>query len=95
MRHGVRNIYTITEQKTSALVLGVVKGKEKDTFTLTQAAENVNSLSGGKLIEKLTGLGRVIGPGDVRYIGKVHSDLAPHVIVVGVDSEQGDAEENI
>ena len=34
--------------------------------------------------------------GEARYIGPVgHPDLSPHVIVVGVDNEQGDVEENI
>ena len=34
--------------------------------------------------------------GEARYIGPVgHPDLTPHVIVVGIDSEQGDVEENI
>lgn len=78
------------------VVLGVNKGKEKGTFTLTREAESVNSLSGGALVERLSCLGRVLGGGEARYLGNLHPDLG-HVIAVGVDQAEQpeDPEENI
>ena len=93
VRQSVRSVYTVTEADTRALVLGVVRGK--DSFTLTPQAEKINTLSGGKLVEKLAAFGNVVGGGEARYLGSVHPDLSPHVIAVGVDTEPGEAEENV
>jgi len=89
MRQSVRSIYTVQPKDTSALVVGINKGKEKDTFTLTKEAEKVNNLSGGKLVEKLNEFGHVLGQGEARSVGALHPDLGEHVIVVGVDTEPG------
>lgn len=96
VRHSVRSVYTVSQGDTVGVVLGVNKGKEKGTFTLTSEAESVNSLSGGALVERLSSLGRVLGGGEARYLGNLHPDLG-HVIAVGVDQvEQAvDPEENI
>ena len=94
-RQSVRSVYTVQQGDTSALVLGVVKGKEKNSFTLTQQTEQVNSLAGGKVVERLQEFSSAVGPGEARYIGPVHPDLSPHVIMVGVDRDQGDVEENV
>ena len=93
VRQSVRSVYTVTEGETRALVLGVLRGKE--SFTLTHQAEKVNTLSGGKLVDTLAQFGNVVGAGEARYVGSVHPDLSPHVIAVGVDTEPGDAEENV
>ena len=93
LRQSVRSVYTVTEADTRALVLGVVRGK--DSFTLTPQAEKINTLSGGKLVEKLAAFGNVVGGGEARYLGSVHPDLSPHVIAVGLDTEPGEAEENV
>ena len=95
VRHGVRSVFTVKQMDTSALVLGVVKGKDKNTFSLTHQSEKVNNLSGGKLVDRLTEFGQVVGPGEAKYVGPIHPDLTPHVIVVGLDPEDGDVEENI
>ena len=71
VRHSVRSVYTVSQGDTAGLVLGVNKGKEKGTFTLTSEAESVNSLSGGALVEKLSSLGRVLGGGEARYLGNL------------------------
>ena len=88
-------MFTVKQMDTSALVLGVVKGKDKNTFSLTHQSEKVNNLSGGKLVDRLTEFGQVVGPGEAKYVGPIHPDLTPHVIVVGLDPEDGDVEENI
>ena len=93
VRQSVRSVYTVTEADTRALVLGVVRGK--DSFTLTPQAEKINTLSGGKLVEKLAAFGNVVGGGEARYLGSVHPDLSPHVIAVGLDIAPGEAEENV
>ena len=93
VRQSVRSVYTVTEADTRALVLGVVRGKE--SFTLTPQAEKVNTLSGGKLVERLATFGNVVGGGEARYLGSVHPDLSPHVIAVGLDTEPGEVEENV
>jgi len=93
VRQSVRSVYTVKEGDTRALVLGVVRGKE--SFTLTPQAEKVNTLSGGKLVQRLTEFGNVVGGGEARYVGSLHPDLSPHVIAVGLDTEQGEAEENV
>ena len=93
VRQSVRSVYTVKEGDTRALVLGVVRGKE--SFTLTPQAEMVNNLSGGKLVERLAEFGNVVGGGEARYVGSIHPDLSPHVIAVGLDTEQGEAEENV
>ena len=85
LRQSVRSVYTVTETNNKALVLGVVWGKE--SFTLT--------LSGWKLVERLAAFGNAVGGGEARYLGSVHPDLSPHVIAVGLDTEPGEAEENV
>ena len=99
VRHGVRSarsVYTVSKADTAGLVLGVNKGREEGTFTLTSQAESVNSLSGGALVERLSSLGRVLGGGEARYLGNLHPDLG-HVIAVGVEQaeEAEDPEERI
>ena len=85
VRQSVRSVYTVTETNNKALVLGVVWGKE--SFTLT--------LSGWKMVERLAAFGNVVGGGEARYLGSVHPDLSPHVIAVGLNTEPGEAEENV
>jgi len=96
VRHSVRSLYTVSSSDSPGLVLGVTKGKEKGTFSLTSEAETVNSLTGGALVERLSSLGRVLGGGEASYIGNIHPDLG-HIIAVGLDqAEQAeDPEENI
>ena len=45
-------------------MLGVVKGKEKDSFSLTEDTDKVNTLTGGKLVERLQEFPTPVGPGD-------------------------------
>ena len=96
VRQSVRSVYTVTSSHAAGLVLGVRKGKEEGTFSLTCEAEKVNSVTGGALVDRLTSLGRVLGGGEATYLGALHPDLG-HVIAVGVDQagESDDPEENI
>ena len=45
------------------MVLGVVKGKEKETFSLTEHTDSVNTLTGGKVVERLQEFPSPVGPG--------------------------------
>ena len=96
VRHSVRSLYTVTTTERAGLVVGVSKGTEEGTFSLTREAESVNSLTAGALVERLTSLGRALDGGEATYLGSLHPDLG-HVIAVGLDQadKAEDHEENI
>jgi len=94
--HSVRSLYTATPSKKPVVVVGVVEGGEDGQFLLTPSAERLDSLTGGDLVRRLAGSGRVVAQGKTRYLGPIHQDLGP-VVVVGlgkkvdkrVDIEEG------
>ena len=94
-RQSVRSVYTVREADTEALVVGVVRGGDKQSFSLTPLADKVNTLAGGGLVDRLAAFSSVVGGGEARYLGPLHPDLSPHVIAVGVDTAAGDQEEAI
>ena len=94
VRKSMHSVYTLTEADTRALVHGVFRGKDKESVTLTPQSK-INTVSGRKLVERLVAFKILVGGVEARYLGTVHPDLSPHVIAVGVDTEPGEAEENV
>jgi len=76
-------MFTATPSDKAVVVVGVVKGEEEGQFSLTPAAQRLDSLTSGNLASRLAGSGNVVEAGKSRHLGLVHPDLGP-VVAVGL-----------
>ena len=92
----IRSILTASSAGKPVVVVGVEQVGEEQGFDLTQSAQRIDSLTGGRLASSLAASGARLEAGKSRLLGQLHEDIGP-VVVVGLgkkeerefDSEEG------
>jgi len=91
----VRSVFTVNKIEKPAVVVGVIKGKDTDTFDLTECAANLNKSLDNKLVDKISESGPVLKAGSSRLLGTIDGEYGPVIAVglgevgKGVDAEEG------
>ena len=93
----VRSILTASSSGKPVVVVGVEQVGNEQSFELTPSAHRIDNLTGGRLASSLAASGARLEAGKSRFLGQLHEDIGP-VVVVGLGKKEGrefDSEEGV
>lgn len=93
----VRSILTASSSGKPVVVVGVEQVGDEQSFELTPSAHRIDSITGGRLASSLAASGARLEAGKSRFLGQLHEDIGP-VVVVGLGKKEGrefDSEEGV